>query len=245
MDFENGGWMLCASLTKGYVPSHALYDMDQYAFQARLNNDSNYVYERDAPARNGASWDASETLNYGQFCRAVSGASQTRVHAQLFDFSNNGSSYRGRAYDQTRSGVFAGNVFTEWFTNANSGSFTHQSGDNLTICHTNNGYGGSYQAKSVGWNGGNDETCGGAQPYTQSSNPWNDGGGGTNHCNGCTSNGNGYNTLPYGQTTILNDLSHSFWDGIDNKRWGWSDCTANGNCNYHESGYGVWLFYVR
>jgi hypothetical protein len=51
--------------------------------------------------------------------------------------------------------------------------------------------------------------------------------------------------MQYGQTTILNDMGHSFWDGIPNIPYGWSDCTNNGNCNYHESGYGVWLFYVR
>jgi len=46
-------------------------------------------------------------------------------------------------------------------------------------------------------------------------------------------------------TTILNNLSHPFWSGIPNVLYGWCDCTANGNCNYHESGMGVWRFWVR
>ena len=106
------------------------------------------------------------------------------------------------------------------------------SGDTLTVDSNNNGYGGAYTTPTV--------TFGSTQSH--SSNPWGDGSG---SCVGCTSSGTCYSTLPYGQTTILNNTSHSFWSGISNVKYGWSDCTANGNCNYQESGYGVWLFYVR
>ena len=68
---------------------------------------------------------------------------------------------------------------------------------------------------------------------------------GASSCTGCTNSGAGYNALPYGGGTLLNNLTDPFWSGIPNVRYGWTDCTANGNCDYHESGLGVWLFYVR
>ena len=236
----DGGWTLCASLTKGYVPSHMLYNESAYAFQARKMASNNFVYERDAPGKND--WGDSEQLNYGQFCRAMGVTSETRIEAKMWNFgNNNGGSVNNQNYSGTRNGVFSGNAFTSWFTNEASGSFEHVSGDNLTICDLNNGYGGPYVAKSVGWNGGSGTDCNGNTPYTHSSNPWGQADGG---CSGCTSSG-GYGSLPYGQVGILNNLNNSFWDGIPNKQYGWSDCTYNGNCDYHESGYGVWLFWVR
>ena len=49
-NMTNGGETLCASLTKGYVPAHMLYDQAAYAFQARLNSAEDYVYETDEPS---------------------------------------------------------------------------------------------------------------------------------------------------------------------------------------------------
>ena len=236
----DGGWTLCASLTKGYVPSHMLYDENAYAFQARKMGSNNYVYERDAPGKLG--WGQSESFNYGQFCRAMGGTAETRIEAKMWKHdNNNGANVNNNNYTGTRQGIFAGNTYTSWFNNNDSGSFDHQSGDKLTICTNNNGYGGPYVAKSVGWNGGSGDQCNNATPYTHSSNPWGAAEGG---CSGCTSSG-GYGSLPYGQTTILNNLNDPFWAGIPNVKYGWSDCTYNGNCDYHESGYGVWLFWVR
>ena len=143
----------------------------------------------------------------------------------------------------TKKGTFEGNLFLAWFNNVDSGSFVNTGGDNLTICDATNEYGGPYITKSVSWTGGQgSQSCGGNLPYTQSTNPWGDPGGG---CVGCTNSNTWYNALPYGQTTILNNLNHPFWAGIPNVEYGWSDCTANGDCNYEESGYGVWLFWVR
>ena len=241
-NMSNGGETLCASLTKGYVPAHMLYDEDAYAFQARLNSDSDYVFETDAPAASTAAWDASESLNYGQFCRAMgTGVSQTRVEAKMFNYQNNATNLRGASYSFTKDGTFSGNLFMSWFANDNSVSFTHTQGDVLYLQENNNSYGGAYVAHSVGWTSSNQNA-----PYTQSTNPWGDPcSAGGSCCVGCTSSGSYYNYLPYGQTTILNDTSHSFWAGIPNLPYGWTDCTGNGNCNYHESGYGVWLFWVK
>ncbi|MCB9758594.1 MAG: hypothetical protein H6739_02015 [Alphaproteobacteria bacterium] len=242
MNTSGGGWTLCAALTKGYVPAHMLYDEDLYAFQARLNSDNNYVYETDAPSSSTTMWNNSESLNYGQFCRHMgSGVTQTRLEAKLYNWANNnGASHQGRSYDTTKTGVFSGNLFLNWFTNTSSSrTFTHVSGDRLYVTSNNNGYGGAYTTPNVGWSSSNQ-----GSPYTHSTNPW----GGVNstvNCVGCTTSGSSYGNLPYGQTTILNDMAHSFWSGIPNMPYGWSDCTANGNCDYHESGFGIWLFWVR
>ena len=236
MTTDGGGWTLCASLTKGYVPLEMLHNEDLYSFQDRLNNDRNFVYDRDAPSRTATNWDNSESLNYGQFCRHMgSDVNRTMVTAKMFNYRNNCTSMRGASYDQEYSGVFSGNLLMQWFTNSSSSrSFASLSGDSLSVTSDANGYGGVYTTANVTWSGG-------ASAYTHSTNPW----GGTGSCVGCTSSGGCYTTLPYGETTILNDLNHSFWSGISNVQYGWSDCTANGNCDYHESGYGVWLFYVR
>ena len=213
-----------------------LHNEDLYSFQDRLNNDRNFVYDRDAPSRTATNWDNSESLNYGQFCRHMgSDVNRTMVTAKMFNYRNNCTSMRGASYDQEYSGVFSGNLLMQWFTNSSSSrSFASLSGDSLSVTSDANGYGGVYTTANVTWSGG-------ASAYTHSTNPW----GGTGSCVGCTSSGGCYTTLPYGETTILNDLNHSFWSGISNVQYGWSDCTANGNCDYHESGYGVWLFYVR
>jgi large repetitive protein len=243
MTTDGGGWTLCASLTKGYVPSHMIYDEDSYAFQARLNDDNDFAYELDAPSYHEDSWDNSETLNYGQFCRLMgSDVSESRFEAKLYNYLDNvATGFRGKDYDGLYSGVYNGNLFLQWFTNSSDGrSFDRISGDQLYIQTDSNGYGGPYTAPSIGL----DSTSLNSYPYTQSTNPW-DSVDLNSTCIGCTSNGGGYSAMQYGQTTILNDMSHSFWDGIPNIPYGWSDCTNNGNCNYHESGYGVWLFYVR
>ena len=236
MTTDGGGWTLCASLTKGYVPADMLHNKDLYAFQARLNNDRNFVYDLDAPSRFATNWDNSETLNYGQFCRHMgTDVVKTRLTAKMFNYRNNCTTMRGASYDITYSGVFSGNLFLQWFTNSTSTrSFTHLSGNSLSVLSNSNGYGGAYATPNISWTGG-------VSGYTHSTNPW----GGTGSCVGCTNSGGCYTTLPYGQTTILNNLSDSFWSGIPNVQYGWSDCTGNGNCDYHESGYGVWLFYVR
>jgi hypothetical protein len=236
MTTDGGGWTLCSALTKGYVPSEMMYNEDLYAFQDRLNSDRNFVYDRDSPSRTATNWDNSESLNYGQFCRHMgTDVSMTMLTAKMFNHRNNCTTMRGASYDQTYSGVFSGNLFLQWFTNSSaSRSFANLSGDNLTVTSDSNGYGGSYTTPNVSWSGG-------ASAYTHSTNPW----GNNGSCVGCTNSGGCYDTLPYGETTILNDLGHSFWSGIANINYGWSDCTADGNCDYHESGYGVWLFYVR
>ncbi|MEC7987435.1 MAG: MopE-related protein [Myxococcota bacterium] len=249
MTTNGGGWTLCASLTKGYVPGHMLHDEDMYAFQARLNDDNNYVYETDAPARYTTTWDASETLNYGQFCRHMgSGMSETWITAKMWNWANNyGSSLKATSYNGIYSGVYSGNLFLQWFTNSSaSRTFTRLSGDQLyiqlndgTSYMNNSPINSPYVVPLVSWGGSSQGTA----PYTHTFNPWISVS--TASCVGCTESGSGYNALPYGQTSILNDLSHSFWSGIPNLVYGWSDCTNNGNCNYHESGYGVWLFYVR
>ena len=239
-DEDGGGWTLCAALTKGYVPLEMMHDEDLYAFQARLNSDNNYVYETDAPARTTDSWNNTEDLNYGQFCRLMGSQSETWVAWKSWNWANNdGASAKNAAYDLEKSGTFSGNLFTEWFSDSSSArTFTNLSGDALTVISDDNTYGNSYVQASVGWNGSS------LSQYTQSGNPW--GSSLTSvSCSGCSASGTGYRTLPYGSTTILNDMSHSFWTGISDPREGWSDCTANGNCDYRESGMGVWLFYVR
>ncbi len=241
MTTDGGGWTLCASLTRGYVPSEMLYNADAYAFQARLNGDDDYVFETDAPARTTAMWDAAEELNYGQFCRAMgTGVTETWIQTKSWNYANNSlASAKNRAYDVTKEGVFSGNLFLQWFTNSSAArTFTHLSGDTLSVSSNNNGYGGPYTTASVSWGGSS------GYPRTQSTNPWGDVDSSVN-CTGCTYHGSTYASVPYGQTTILNDMSHSFWSGISNVRYGWADCTANGNCSYHESGAGVWLFWVR
>jgi len=241
---EGGGWTLCASLTKGYVPLHMLMDVDRYAFQARKSSNDNYVFETEAPARTTATWDNSEDLNYGAFCRHIgSSVAETKIEMKNWNFCNSGGSCTKNAgYSDVRSGIYTGNTFIQWFNNAASGSFAHSSGHVLAICTSDNAYGGPYTTKSVGWAGGSGHDCSGNSPYTHSSNPWGEAKGG---CSGCTSSSGFYNALAYGQTTILNNLSHPFWSGIPNAQYGWSDCTANGNCDYQESGYGVWLLWVR
>lgn len=241
MTTDGGGWTLCAALTKGYVPLHALHSVSAYAFQARKNADDNYVFQRDAPARTIASWDTSESLNYGQFCRAMGGSvGSTWILAKMYNYANNcGANAKGQPYDLMRSGVYSGNLLLQWFTNNSAPrTFTKISGDQLYVPSNSNGYGGAYTTPNVSWNPS------GVEPYTHSSNPWGSAGPPAS-CVGCTNSGGCYSTLPYGQTTILNDMYHAFWVGIPNLPYGWSDCTANGNCNYNESGYGVWLFYVR
>jgi subtilisin-like proprotein convertase family protein len=236
----DGGWTLCASLTKGYVPSHMLYNENAYAFQARKKSNDDFVYEREAPGKND--WADSEELNYGQFCRAMGAQVESRVESKMWNHGNcSGCNVNNQDYASLRKGTFSGNLFTTWFNQELSGSFDHTGGDKLTICTHDNAYGGPYLAKSVGWNGGSGDQCNNQLPYTHSSNPWGQADGG---CVGCTSNG-AYGSLPYGQTTILNNLGHPFWDGIEHVAYGWSDCTNNGDCDYHESGYGVWLFWVR
>ena len=238
-DEDGGGWTLCASLTKGYVPLEMMHDEDLYAFQARLNSDNNYVYETDAPAATTASWANSEDLNYGQFCQLMGTQSETWVEWKSWNYGNNyAASTKNAAYDLEKSGTFSGNLFTEWFSNSTAArTFTNLSGDALTVLSDDNGYGNSYVQASVSWTGSTSQ-------YTQSGNPWGYTLSGVS-CSGCAYPAAGYQSLPYGSTTILNDMSHSFWTGISDPREGWSDCTANGNCSYHESGNGVWLFYVR
>ena len=241
-DMASGGWTLCASLTKGYVPAHFLYDEDYYAFQARLNGTDDYVYDLDAPARTTWGWDHSEELNYGTFCRAFGATvGQTRVVQRSWNYHNNyGANLKNTDYDLTKSGVFAGNLWLDWFTDSTSArTFTHVSGDVLYVQDDDNTYGGAYTTPNVGWTAANR-----GAPYTQSTNPW-DSVDASTHCVGCTDNSSGYQQLPYGQTTILNDMTHPLWAGIPNLPYGWTDCTANGNCDYHESGMGVWLFFVR
>ena len=238
-DEDGGGWTLCASLTKGYAPMYALHDMDLYAFQARKNSDDDYVYDTDAPARTTATWDASEDQNHGQFCRLMgTGVTETWVVWKTWNYENNyGSALKDSAYDLEKEGVYSGNLFLQWFTDSSSArTFTKISGDDLTVVSDDNGYGQSWTTPTVSWSGG-------ALQYTHSINPW--GYSSYGDCSGCTYHSAGYTTLPYGETTILNDLTHSFWSGMTDPGWGWSDCTADGNCDYHESGYGVWLFYVR
>ena len=258
MTNDGGGWTLCAALTKGYVPADMLYNQSKYAFQARLNNSNNYAYEIDAPGHTANMWANSETLNYGQFCRLMgTGVGNSKVVQKTWNYANNcGATLKGAAYDQTHSAQFTGNVFMQWFNNSNSGTFSHVSGDNLCVCSTANGMGGPYIAKSVSFHA---TACGGAGacgqptcanfPYTHSDNAWGNTSctafNNTIQCVGCTAYAGCYSTLPYGQTAILNNLAHSFWAGIPNLPYGWSDCTANGDCNYHESGMGVWLFYVK
>jgi subtilisin-like proprotein convertase family protein len=240
----DGGWTLCASLTRGYVPSDMLYSKNTYAFRARKDGTNDFAYERDAPSRFSNTWEQSEALNYGQFCRLFGEApNETRVEAKLYNQCNcSASGFKGKNYDQVRNGVYDGNLFLDWFSNDASGAFQKKSGDALTICSSNNGYGGPYATKSVGWSGGAGGECDNNVPYTQSTNPWGEAGGG---CVGCTDSGGFYDKLAYGQVGILNDLSNPFWNGIPNVKYGWSDCSADGNCNYQESGYGVWLFWVR
>ncbi len=242
MSTDGGGWTLCASLTKGYVPAETLYNANGYAFQARKNGDDNYVFEREAPARTTATWNNSESLNYGTFCRKMTAVStETWIVAKMYNYANNyGASAKNSDYSLVRQGIYQGNLFIQWFTNSSDPrTFTRKSGDTLYVQSNSNGYGGAYVTPNVGWSPDNM-----SQPYTQGTNPWgsvDD----TVLCSGCTSSGAGYNSLPYGETTILNNMSHSFWEGISNPRYGWSDCTANGNCSYHESGMGIWLFFVR
>ncbi len=264
-NMTNGGETLCASLTKGYVPVYMLYEQDSYSFQGRLNSNEDYVYDTDAPAANQASWDASETLNYGQFCRVMgtSGVTQTRLQAKLFNYRNDGASMEPANntpnatygyYDAIYEATYSGNLFLQWFTNSSaSRTFTQLSGsDSLAVNSNDNTYGGVYITPSVRWTvqkGSPSPTNSPPAPLTHSSTPWSDGttcSVGTSCCVGCTNSGNTpYSTLPYGQTTILNDTTHSFWSGISNLPEGWSDCTNNGECDYHESGYGVWLFWVK
>jgi hypothetical protein len=171
----------------------------------------------------------------------------TRVSYKHWNHCNcSGTTTKGTPYQSTREGTFSGNLYPQWFTNDGSGTFSHLSGDNLTICSHSNGYGGEYTAKSVGWSGGGGTDCSnGNAPYTHSSTPWGSAAQGNNVCVGCTSSAAAYGVLPYGQTEILNHIDHPFWAGIPNLPYGWSDCTADGNCDYEESGFGVWLFYVR
>ncbi|MFT4974437.1 MAG: hypothetical protein ACI8S6_000319 [Myxococcota bacterium] len=241
-DMDNGGWTLCASLSKGYLPADMLYNADLYAFQARLNSDNSYAFETEAPGRSKKTWATAEDLNYGQFCRLMDETDviQTRIEARMWNVANDyGETLKGTTYDLEKSGTFEGNLYTQWFTNSSSArTFTHVSGDQLYIIDDDNGYGGPYTTPTVSW------TSSGAGGLTQSTNPW----GGVDssvECSGCTYYGAGYDSLPYDKTTILNDLSDSFWKGIPNAEYGWSDCTADGNCTYHESGLGVWLFWVQ
>ncbi len=239
MTTDGGGWTLCAALTKGYVPSDMLYNADTWAFQAQLNSDNNFAFETDAPGRTQESWDNSETLNYGQFCRLLGdNVSETWLNAKMWNLANNfGNTLRGTAYNFERSGTFDGNLFTQWHTNTSDARmFVHTGGDNLTIETDNSGYGGPYITPIISWQG---------TGRTQSTAPWNGVTVGTTMCTGCNHYGSGYDDLPYGQTTILNDLTHSVWQGIPNVVYGWSDCTANGNCAYHESGMSIWLYYAR
>ena len=259
MDYEGGGWTLCASLTKGYVPAEMLYMENAYAFQARLNDDDNYVYDTDSPARFTTTWDDPESMNHGQFCRLMGeDVEQTRVDAKMWYYTNDGAStLYATEYDMTKSGRFEGNVYTQWFSNTDElRSFVHIDGDAL-YQQSSVDYSSLYYAPIIGWTNhfATDWPHAGSysgSPYSQSINPWSDfysAVDGNVQCVGCTNSSAGsitsYTHLPYGNQSILNDMSHSFWDGIENIPYGWSDCTANGNCDYHESGLGVWLFYVR
>jgi hypothetical protein len=243
MTTNGGGWTLCASLTKGYVPADMLHNADAYAFQARKSMNANYVFEREAPARSTATWDAPQTLNYGQFCRRMGPTqAETTIVAKLYNWSNNfGATARGQNYSLVRQGVYAGNLFLQWFTNSTAPRvFTRRSGDTLYVQSDNSGYGGPYVTPMVGWTSATLRS----PPYTMSTNPWNSVNASVN-CWGCTTSGAGYVSLPYTNLGPLNNMSDSLWAGIPNPRYGWSDCTANGDCDYHESGLGVWLFYVR
>ncbi|MFT5584634.1 MAG: hypothetical protein ACI9VR_002219 [Cognaticolwellia sp.] len=239
-DEDGGGWTRCAALTKGYVPLEMMHDEDMYAFQARLNSDNNYVFEGDAPASTTDSWNNSEDLNYGQFCRLMGSQTETWVEWKSWNYGNNyGVNTKNSVYDLEKSGTFSGNLFTEWFSDSSAArTFTNLTGDVLTVISDDNGYGNTYVQANVGWNGSS------ALQYTQSGNPWGYSLSGVS-CSGCAHSGAGYATLPYGSTTVLNDLTHSFWTGMSSPEEGWNDCTANGNCSYHESGFGVWVFHVR
>jgi len=250
-DMSGGGYTLCASLTKGYVPVDTLYTFPSYAFQDRLNSDQDFSYDTEAPARTNTNWDNSESLNYGQFCRLMgAGVSETSLQAKMYNYRNDGSSMRGANYDAIYNATFSGNLFLNWFTDSNaSRSFNQSGGDTLQVDSNANSYGGAYTTPSVRWTnqqGGPSPTNAPPAPYTHSSTPWGTPcTAGSSCCIGCTNGSGFYRALPYGQTTILNDSGHSFWGGIANLPYGWSDCTNNGNCDYHESGYGVWLFWVR
>ncbi len=199
----------------------------------------------------------------------MTGVKTTWLQAKLYKYDNStslASTMRGKAYDMTKTGTFSGNLFAEWFNNKTTTSYKHLSGDKLSYCASNQGtstadkgfHTGGYVTKIMAWG-----ACGtiktyskgfkhvSTQPYTHSQDPWGYWTWGTSargSCSGCTmkwDSSGGYDRLAYKQTTILNNLKHSFWTGVTYPRKGWSDCTANGNCDYRNSGYGVWLFWVR
>jgi hypothetical protein len=244
-DMTNGGYTLCASLTKGYVPADALYNQQRYSYQARAGNARDYVFDIDSPARYTSTWNAPQLQNHGQFCRWIgSGATQTKIEAKSWNWSNNCSaSANNSGYSAQYSAVYAGNLFTTWMTNSSSTrTFSKLSGSNtLYVQNNNNGYGGPYTTPSVGWGGSGDQT----PYYTHSTNPWASSVDNSVNCVGCTNSSGCYANLPYANLGPLGNMNDTLWSGIPNVRYGWSDCTNNGNCNYHESGLGVWLFWVK
>ena len=244
-DMANGGWTLCASLTKGYVPADALYNQQRYSYQARAGNTRDYSYDTEAPARYTATWNAPQSQNHGQFCRWMgSGVTQTKIETKTWNFSNNcGASQQNQPYGATYNATYSGNLFTQWMTNTTSArTFTRLSGTNtLYVQNNNNGFGGSYVTPNVGWGGSGDQTA----MYTHSTNPWSGSVDATVNCVGCTNSGGCYSNLPYANLGPLGNMADPLWAGIPNVRYGWSDCTNNGNCNYNESGMGVWLFWVK
>ena len=141
-DFDgSAGWTLCASLTKGYVPSYMLHEQDAYAFQARLNSNRDFVYEREAPSSSVDMWNNSETLNYGQFCRYMGiYVEQTKLQAKMYNYCNNyGTCTNNSSYSLTKEGIFGGNLFINWFTDSSSSrSINYQSGDQLYEQTSNN-----------------------------------------------------------------------------------------------------------
>ena len=268
MQTDGGGWTLCASLTKGYVPLYFLYDVSMYSFLARKSSNDNYVLTREAPSRTSWNWEHAEELNYGQFCRAMAGVKQTRLVAKLYKYDNTAGlkGMKAKAYDMTKTGTYSGNLFSGWFNNKTTMTVTRVKGDTLSYCTYNQGsstadrgiHTAGYVSKVMAWGACGSVLKNGAgfkyvntMPYTHSMDPWaywNYKPYPQGSCSGCTlkhDSSGGYDKLEYGQTTILNNLKHSFWTGVPTPRKGWSDCTANGNCDYRNSGYGVWLFWVK
>ena len=228
--------------------SLSFYTCDNNVQKARIQENNDYAYEIDAPSRTLDMWDNSESLNYGQFCRLMEDANpdQTRLEAKLYNQSNNfGNDHKGSNYNLSKKGYFGGNLFVNWFTDSsNARTLNYISGDQLYVESNDNASQfytpHPYVEPNMGWSSSNQSA-----PYTHSGNPWSYFVSGRTSCVGCIASGNGYNTLPYGQTSILNDMSHSFGEGIPHVPYGWSNCTATGNCDYHNSGYGVWLFWVK
>ena len=203
---------------KGYVPAHMLHDEDMYAFQARLNSSNDYVYETEAPARFTDSWNNSEDPNYGQFCRHMgSSMTQTWITAKMWDYANNNSATLKEMLQWRYSGVYVG-IYSQWFTNSSaSRTFTRLSGDQLYI-QANDvlpifSQMRSYTPLCCSSGSLGKFFCRHCCIYTFHYSWYRTGHNAPAQCPGCTGTGGSYSSLPYGQTTILNDPSHHFeWD---------------------------------